>query len=402
MTNDHFIVVGGGLAGLTAAVALAERGHRVTLLEQSHRLGGRASTESRNGFQFNLGPHALYRNGPAHRTLLNWGIPLTGRTPSVKSDAYLAVEGELHAFPADVLRLFITSAFRGTEKLAAARAFGQLMAQADPRATALEWIEQKTRPGRARMLVEALIRLSTYANQMELLSAQAALQQVQFAIKNNVLYIDGGWETLVTGLAAKAQSLGVTIETGAMIDELPVNCSGTILAVPPSAVEKITGRKLTGSKAASLTPIHMATLDLALTSLPEKAPVFALGLDQPMYFSRHSATAQLAPEGHHVVHVSKYLSDGQAGTREELEKFATLIMPGWRDHLDFARFLPHLVVTHAIWTPAGRPGVDALGIPRVAIAGDWVGDTGMLADAAVASGLRAAEHLTAQRSAMAA
>ncbi|MGV9410555.1 hydroxysqualene dehydroxylase HpnE [Nocardia sp. NPDC003693] len=37
----HVVVAGGGLAGLGSAVWLAERGHRVTLVEKSGRLGGR-------------------------------------------------------------------------------------------------------------------------------------------------------------------------------------------------------------------------------------------------------------------------------------------------------------------------------------------------------------------------
>ncbi|HSO64790.1 MAG TPA: FAD-dependent oxidoreductase, partial [Ornithinibacter sp.] len=37
----HVVVVGGGIAGLTAALALAERGVRVTVLEREERLGGR-------------------------------------------------------------------------------------------------------------------------------------------------------------------------------------------------------------------------------------------------------------------------------------------------------------------------------------------------------------------------
>lgn len=40
----HVVVVGGGLAGLAAAVALAGRGLRITLLESRPRLGGRASS----------------------------------------------------------------------------------------------------------------------------------------------------------------------------------------------------------------------------------------------------------------------------------------------------------------------------------------------------------------------
>ncbi len=42
--DDHVIVVGGGLAGLAAAMALGERGFRVTLLESRPRWGGRASS----------------------------------------------------------------------------------------------------------------------------------------------------------------------------------------------------------------------------------------------------------------------------------------------------------------------------------------------------------------------
>src|ERR1700733_15058798 len=42
--NSDVIIVGGGLAGLAAAVALAPRGYRVTILEARPRLGGRASS----------------------------------------------------------------------------------------------------------------------------------------------------------------------------------------------------------------------------------------------------------------------------------------------------------------------------------------------------------------------
>ena len=49
-------VIGGGLAGLTAAIAAAEGGARVRLLEAHGALGGRArSTEG--AYKANLGPH---------------------------------------------------------------------------------------------------------------------------------------------------------------------------------------------------------------------------------------------------------------------------------------------------------------------------------------------------------
>src|ERR1700681_628796 len=44
MSLKNVIVIGGGLAGLSSAVALAEAGHRVRLLEKRPHLGGRAAS----------------------------------------------------------------------------------------------------------------------------------------------------------------------------------------------------------------------------------------------------------------------------------------------------------------------------------------------------------------------
>jgi glycine/D-amino acid oxidase-like deaminating enzyme len=401
--TQEYVVVGGGIAGLTAAVALAREGKRVTVLEQAQKLGGRGGTETRDGFRLNRGPHALYRNGHAHRTLTAWNIPFTGKSPVVKRDAYLVVENQPHPFPADPVRLFTTSAFRGAEKLAAAGAFRRLTGKLPvPNVTVAQWLDEKlgATGKRPRQLAEAIIRVSTYSNQFDTMSAAAALAQVQFGIKHNVLYLDGGWETIVTGLARHAESLGVRMETGVAVTRVEsgcvravdreIRCEGAVLAVTPEAVTSLTGVRIAG-----LTPIRAACLDVAMKSLPPKAAVFALGMDTPFYFSRHSATASLAPAGASLVHVAKYLTTGEHAQREELERFADLAMAGWRDHTVFTRFLPDIAVAHAVCTTAGRPGAGALGMPGVAIAGDWVGDAGMLVDAAVASALRAAESLIA-------
>ncbi|MEN9724245.1 MAG: hypothetical protein RJB38_2231 [Pseudomonadota bacterium] len=55
------LIVGGGLAGLTCAVALAERGVKPWVLEANDRLGGRAQSwrDERTGDQVDLGPHIL-------------------------------------------------------------------------------------------------------------------------------------------------------------------------------------------------------------------------------------------------------------------------------------------------------------------------------------------------------
>jgi monoamine oxidase len=68
--SPHVAVVGGGLAGITAAIALAETGNRVTLLESRPRLGGATCSFSRGGLTVDNGQHVFLRCCGAYRGLL--------------------------------------------------------------------------------------------------------------------------------------------------------------------------------------------------------------------------------------------------------------------------------------------------------------------------------------------
>ena len=54
------VILGGGLAGLTAGRALTQAGHRVRLLEGGLTVGGLARTVTRDGFRFDLGGHRFF------------------------------------------------------------------------------------------------------------------------------------------------------------------------------------------------------------------------------------------------------------------------------------------------------------------------------------------------------
>jgi hypothetical protein len=147
----------------------------------------------------------------------------------------------------------------------------------------------------------------------------------------------------------------------------------------------------------------VATLDLALRSLPAPAAKVAFGIDVPLYFSMHSAVAQLAPPGGALIHVSKYLRPGEhAGveTERELETLVDMMQPGWRALVESQQSLPALTVTNAELTAAqggtaGRPAAGLESFDNVAIAGDWVGPRGQLSDAAAASAADAVSHVIA-------
>ncbi|MES9683589.1 FAD/NAD(P)-binding protein [Gottfriedia acidiceleris] len=53
-------VLGGGIAGLTAAIYLAQAGKKVLLLDKAAKLGGRGSSNTIGDAYLNLGAHALY------------------------------------------------------------------------------------------------------------------------------------------------------------------------------------------------------------------------------------------------------------------------------------------------------------------------------------------------------
>jgi squalene-associated FAD-dependent desaturase len=65
------VVIGGGLAGITAAVALAKANHEVTLLEAKPRLGGATMSFTRDGLVVDTGQHVFLRCCTAYRGLLD-------------------------------------------------------------------------------------------------------------------------------------------------------------------------------------------------------------------------------------------------------------------------------------------------------------------------------------------
>ncbi|MGC9220684.1 MAG: hydroxysqualene dehydroxylase HpnE [Solirubrobacteraceae bacterium] len=68
--SAHTVVIGGGLAGIAAALDCARAGAQVTLLEARGRLGGSAYSFERGGLQVDNGQHVFLRCCSAYRGLL--------------------------------------------------------------------------------------------------------------------------------------------------------------------------------------------------------------------------------------------------------------------------------------------------------------------------------------------
>lgn len=432
--NDHdVVIIGGGVAGLAAATLIARRGKTVRLFEQSHALGGRAQTKKQDGFYLNIGPHALYRGGRGIEVLRELGIEPRGRVPSV-SGAFAINEGVKHTFPAGAVSLLTTSLFGLSAKLEAARWLASI-GKIDPDRlmdiSVREWLDQTLSHSEVKDFVLAAFRVATYTNAPDLVSAGAAIEQLKKAQDKSVLYLDGGWQTLVDGLRETAVRAGVVIETGAKVDTVARDATGAVERVrladgralrastvviassPSVAVAMVEDGELTSLArwADEAVPVKAACFDLALSRLPIPKNTFALGIDRPLYLSVHSAAAQLAPEGCALIQAAKYLSPEHSDSAEdvegELEGLLDLVQPGWRAAVVYRRFLPDMIVMNAMPLASrdgtrGRPSPKVSDVRGLFVVGDWVGNEGMLVDASLASASEAAGLIAASRSASAA
>jgi phytoene dehydrogenase-like protein len=421
MIEPKVVVIGGGLGGLAAGIYAARLGGRVTLLERSELLGGRARTDTKNGFYTNLGPHALYRGGPGMKILRELGICPKGATPK-SSGQYAVRRGAKHTFPAGMFSMLTTGLFDLPAKLEAARllaSFARIDGSRVMGLTCQQWVDTEITHPDVREFILSVFRLATYANAPDLLSAGVAIEQLKLAVKESVLYIDEGWQTLVDGLVDKAGQAGVLIRTGSNCVAIDLGASRSVSAVHLdngesveagrviiAATPKVAASLVDGSgsvwlqqQARQAVPVRAACLDVGLSSLPKPKATFALGIDAPLYLSVHSASARLAPDGEAMIHLGKYLPPGDsepASAERELEALLDLIQPGWQSEVVFRRFLPELTVYNAIPVAsrggfAGRTGPAVPDVPGLFVAGDWVGGDGLLVDATLASAKLAAE-----------
>lgn len=410
------VVVGGGAAGLAAAIGLARAGREVTVLEASDALGGRARSGGPPGFAMNLGPHALYPS--ARRRLAALGVEVTGGVPS--DGMVVELGGRLHPFPTGVVSLLGSAGLSWTAKWQIGRtlgALGRVRPETLDGTSLRDWLEREPRLGaEARSFVEAVARLATYVNAPRRLCAGAAVRQLKEVLGAGVLYVDGGWGTIVDGLAREARRLGVRIETGAratavldrevrLRDGRTVPFEALVLTVGPRAATSLLGDAASAALrrfAEAAAPVRAACLDVALAEAALRDPALMLGVDRPLYVSDHGRTAKLAPDGGTVLHAARYLEPGARvdakALRRELEEALERLRPGWRDRLAGAVHGPACTVMHAFPEAsrgglAGRPTVGAAGPPRLALAGDWVGPRGMLLSASLESAADAVAYL---------
>jgi hypothetical protein len=371
-------IIGGGLAGLTAAVACAEAGADVVVHEAHATLGGRARTTAAPWIAHE-GPHAFYADGPhwawlVERDLVRPVAPLPlrevrglwfhhggrlRRTPPA-SLLPLLVHRRRRA-PVDVDFHTWATALHGEEAArAAANLLGVVLFDADP--------------GRlsAAFVWDLLRRFTAFR-------APAVRWPV------------GGWPSVIDRLAARARELGVRIETSSRVDALPE---------PPVivATQLESARALLGDDALTWESGQCVLLDVGLAGRRDDAFV-VVDLDDAGFVERATGVdATLAPAGHTLVQADMPLKPGEprAVALARLEHLLDLGFPRWRERVVRRRDGFAGGRSGALDLP-GRTWRDRPAVDRgagVFLAGDLVAAPGVRAEISINSALQAARLAT--------
>jgi squalene-associated FAD-dependent desaturase len=437
-------VVGGGLAGITAAIALAEVGAEVTLLEARPRLGGATCSFSRDGLIIDNGQHVFLRCCTAYRGLLA-RLGMTGAAPlqdrfdvTVLSPAgrarlrRTALPGPLHM--GSSLAGYGMLSLPGRMRVAAA---ALAMTRLDPADPALDgqrlgdWLAAHGQDERIRRVMWDLFTVSALNVAGDDANLGLAAKVVKTALLSKRDAADIGVPAVPLGdlhgraaeallgrlgarvwHSAKAESVQVQRgggfrvrladrpAAGANGSGREVTADGVVLAVPPPIAARLlppgagpapAWRELETSPIVNVHVIY----DRRVTRLP-----FAAAVDSAVQWVFDRSGPAGLPEGQYLA-ISLSAADGYvdvpaARLKEKFLPALAELLPAARD----AKVADFFVTRERRATLRQEPGcgrlrpVAATALPGLVLAGAWT-DTGWpdTMEGAVRSGLKAVREL---------
>jgi hypothetical protein len=374
MPTDTITIVGGGLAGLTAAISCAEGGAPVHLLEAHEQLGGRART-TEGPYKANLGPHALLCNSPFWDWL-----------------------GERNLMPPAAKPRLSGVRFRWHDEIRRVPAIGAAVAALRLRGrTAPVELDFHTWAGEqvgfeAADQIARTAGILTYYHDPGALSAAFVWEPIMRAALSappTARFPIGGWSRIIERMQRRATDLGVTIEYGCPVDELP---QAPVIV----ATELRDARALLGEdESLDWLSGNAVCIDLVLDHR-RGDPYVVADLQDAGWIERFTAAdPSLAPDGQELIQAQMPIRPGEShdATATRLEELLDASFTDWRSRERWRRRQVMTGRTGAL-DPPGKTWRDRPAIDRgdgVFLAGDMVAAPGCLSEIAWASGVRAGE-----------
>lgn len=401
--------MGGGLAGLAAALDLVDEGHSVTVLEARPTLGGAVQTLPKregdpepppdNGQHIALGCFTEYlrfleRIGEGNSFLRSrLALPVLA-----EDGAEAAIEPSLRALLSykhlslrERIRIPVTTLRLRSAQSHPKETFGQLLRRLGETDTSIDcfW-DVFVRPALNLRCDEVDADAGLFTVRTGLLGPRANSDLILPTRPLGRMHGDAAGATL--------EAAGARVEIETRVTSLDdVDADAIVVAVPPRESARLLGEPEPTLEDSPIVSVHL-WFERPLLEQPLAA---LLGSDAHWVFDRGSLTGSRPERGQYLTVVSSGVPELlEIRGRELVERIAGQLT----DRLGNAELLWSRVSREPYATVALRPGVERPGVetPRanVARAGTWT-DTGWPAtmESAIRSGRRAAQHILSSASA---
>ena len=396
-------VVGGGLAGLAAALDLVDAGHEVTLLEARPTLGGAVQTLPEregdpqpppdNGQHIALGCFSEYlrfleRVGEAGSVLRKrLALPVIGEggTTGAIEPSLPALLRYRHLTPRERIRIPLVTARCRNAKPEPGETFGSLLRRLGASDAAVErfW-DVFVRPALNLPADEADAEAGLFTVRTALLGPRANSDLVLPLKPLGWMHGDAAGRAL--------EKAGADVVTDARVDSLDgLEADAIVVAVPPRESARLLGEADPGLEDSPIVSVHL-WFDRQLLPQPLAA---LLSSDAHWVFDRGALTGHLPERGQYLTVVASGVPELlEVRGRELVDRVAAQLTERLGDaELLWARVSREPYATVALRPGVRRPGVETAQ-PHVARAGTWT-DSGWPAtmESAIRSGRRAAQHI---------
>ncbi|MFD3461635.1 NAD(P)-binding protein [Nocardia fluminea] len=373
--NTPITVIGGGLAGLTAAIAAAETGVPVHLHEAHHTLGGRGRATPPPHVAHE-GAHVFYADGPHYAWLKQRGFVAGLGLPGLVDASKIGfrTDGEIRRVPPlGMLR-------------AQSRKWSHAPVDVDFHTWATDRWDERT----ATRIANAISVVTYDANTGRLSAAFVwdLFQRVLGPAVPAVRWVRGGWQRTIDRMVTRATELGVRVETGSRITELPTG--GPVIV----ATDLDSARRLLGDDTLHGISGFAALLDLGVRK-DRRDRNLVFDLDEGGFHESYTMQDDtVAPAGESLFQLQMPVRENETrdAAHQRLERFADTVVPDWHSRNTFRRTATAKGRTGALDLP-GTTWRDRHAIDRgdgVYLVGDMVAAPGMRGEISINSAIAAA------------
>ena len=366
------IIVGAGIAGLSAAIHASSYGHHVVLLEKSSRIGGRGTSQNVDGFSLHYGPHLLDKKGPFYQLCHK----LSRTKISLKPLRLDKIEAAGHGLirPTGNIK-------QAAENLRALRN------------------QEATNP-----YFQAISFLTNWGGR-DNEKRRKSLRKGKLCISNE------GWIGLVGRLGAALDEIGVLIETNCEVaninknkvcltDGREVECDAVILACGVNMAKQLletVDEDLAKQEFAAISKITASFIEAGITSKPMSGKHAIVDSNKKMaVFDNIAIQPRLGASGSHISAIAVgglngadkvYQSAKQRSAK--LADFLDNYISGWQDNIVTDLRQSSIIVSYQ-----GSVDGSIFAKNNILLAGQWVSSDYVLSDAAADTGKSAAKAVT--------